>query len=103
TDYSYRTNPNICLECKFCYNNMHHKSAERRRSPHYLDTDELAWKPDMFDKPIIISRFSEPFLEGAQTEASIKAAEIIIRNGGKFIFKTALDLPEKALELVKAN
>jgi DNA repair photolyase len=68
-----------------------------------METDELAFNPKIFEKPIIISRFSDPFLAGAQTEASIKAAEIILRNGGKVIFKTAMDMPEEALKLIESN
>lgn len=102
-DYSYRTNPSTCLECEHCYNKTLKIDKERRRSPIYLNTDELAWNPNLFKEPIIISRFSEPFIDGAQSDASIKAADIIIEQGGKFIFRTALDLPSRAVSLLAEN
>jgi hypothetical protein len=52
---------------------------------------------------VVISRFCEPFTDGASTDASITVAEKCIENKCQFIFKTGVDLPDKAKQLLIDN
>ena len=101
-DYSYRTNPTTCLKCEFCYKHST-GDPERRRSASYIDKNEAFHSKTIFKTPVIISRFCEPFTDGASTDASVVVAEKCIENNCQFIFKTALELPSKAVNLLKDN
>ena len=102
-DYSYRTNPRTCLGCAFCYKHIEPQYPERRRSASYIDTNEKFHSKTIFKTPVVISRFCEPFIDGQSTEASLLVAEKCIANNCQFIFKTALDLPSRAVELLENN
>jgi DNA repair photolyase len=101
-DYSYRTNPNTCLECEFCYKYAT-GDPERRRSSSYIDTNEKFHSKTIFKTPVVISRFCEPFVDGAGCEASINVAEKCLANNCQFIIKTALSVPEKLVNIMSDN
>lgn len=101
-DYSYRTNPTTCLGCEFCYKYAT-DDPERRRSSSYIDTSEKFHSPTIFKTPVVISRFCEPFVDGAGTQASIDVAKKCIENNSQFIIKTALDIPDEVVNLLVDN
>jgi len=99
-DYSYIANGK-CLGCLFCYKDIESQPPEKRRLASMLELEGKI-SPSLYEVPVTLSRYCEPFYNKTSTKHSIYAMKHILENGGQVILRSSQAvLPGEIWELIK--
>ena len=99
-DYSFY-HSHSCLKCKFCYRLIPSSPTPLKKLSGYLK-GEAEHHESLYQVPVIVSRYCEPFLNETFTRHSMYVINNILTNGGKIIVRTSRSvLPDELYALIE--